>query len=170
MPPTASQTFSPRSAIPTGFKSISPGLAFAPVRSSVRSEIFVATRATPFPSPVGAASSVGRGVHAASPHAHQHAQKNFPTPSSIRPLKRPEGRAPSESSVRSEIFAATRARFPHNPHPATPPSPVPTGEGHSPVGAASSAARGVHAASPHAHQHAQESFSAPSSNSHIEAT
>ena len=29
----------------------------APVESSVRSEIFVATRATPFPSPVGAASS-----------------------------------------------------------------------------------------------------------------
>ncbi|MEI6077592.1 MAG: hypothetical protein WCS94_18570 [Verrucomicrobiota bacterium] len=30
--------------------------AAPPVRRSVRSEIFVATRATPFPSPVGAAS------------------------------------------------------------------------------------------------------------------
>jgi hypothetical protein len=34
----------------------------APVRSSVRSEIFVATRATPFPSPVGAAYSAPDGA------------------------------------------------------------------------------------------------------------
>jgi len=68
---------------------------------------------------------------------------NYSTRSPICPLKRPEGRAPAESSVRSEIFAATRA------------APFP-----SPVGAASSAGRGIHAASPHANQHAQIIFNA----------
>src|ERR1035437_6742034 len=37
------------------------------LRSSVRSEIFVATRATPFPSPVGAAG-IGRGPAGAAGH------------------------------------------------------------------------------------------------------
>jgi len=75
---------------------------------------------------------------------HTNTRRNFPTLSSIRPLKRAEARAPSVSSIRSEIFVATRA------------TPFP-----SPVGAASFAERGVHAASPHGNQPAPTIFKRP---------
>ncbi len=44
---------------------------------------------------------------------HISTRKKIPTSSPVRALKRPDGRAPSESSVRSEIFVATHAtQFP----------------------------------------------------------
>jgi len=47
--------------------------------ATIRRELFAATRATQFPSPVGAVSSTERGIYAASTHANQRASKSFNT-------------------------------------------------------------------------------------------